>query len=160
REMAVRAALGAGRTRIIRQLLTESLLLAIVGGIGGVLIAIWGIDALIAISPDQLPRLHMVSLDKNILAFSMALTLLTGLLFGFMPAAQASRTDLTEALKEGGRGAAGSRSQRMRRVLVTVEVALACVLLAGAGLLLRSFVTLTAQNAGFQADSVLTFKLY
>jgi predicted permease len=160
REITIRVALGAGRNRIIRQLITESIILAILGGVGGVLIAVWGVDLLIAMAPDKLPRLHMVSLDKNVLAFSLGLTFITGLLFGITPAIQGSRSDLTEALKEGGRSGTGFRSQRLRRTLVTVEVALAFVLLTGAGLLLKSFITLTAQNPGFQSEGILTVGLW
>jgi len=141
-------------------LLTESLLLAVLGGAGGIVIAIWGIDVLIALSPDKLPRLQMIRLDTNILAFSMTLTLATGLLFGLAPAAQSSRPNLTVALKEGGRSGTSAGSQRLRRTLVIVEVALAFALLSGAGLLLRSFITLTAQKPGFQAKGVLTMGLW
>ena len=157
REMAVRAALGAGRRRLIRQLLTESLLIAALGGGTGLLLANWLIDALVALGPSQLPRLHAVTVDWQILAFTLGVTLLTGLLFGLAPALQGAKLNLNELLKEGGRGGSGgSRQRRLRDALVAAEVALAFVLLVGAGLLLRSFLKLQQTDPGFRPTGVLT----
>jgi putative ABC transport system permease protein len=155
REVAVRAALGAGRWRIARQLLTESLLLAIAGGVAGILLAHWAIDALRAFGPEALPRLQAVTLDLRILLFTLCITLLTGLFFGLVPALQSGRVDLNEILKEGGRSSSGQR-RRLRDVLVVTEVALALALLAGAGLLLRSFWKLQQTDPGFNPERVLT----
>jgi predicted permease len=160
REMAVRAALGAGRRRIIRQLLTESLLLSTLGSACGILLAKWAIDALRLFGPQQLPRLQAVSIDGQILLFTLALTLLTSVLFGLAPALQSGRINLNEMLKEGGRsGTGGRRQRRLRNALVIVEVALALVLLVGAGLLMRSFWKLQQADPGFQAGQVLTTSL-
>ncbi|MFY9609350.1 MAG: ABC transporter permease [Blastocatellia bacterium] len=160
REMAVRAALGAGRMRLIRQLLTESLLIAVLGGVAGLLLANWLIDALIALGPSQLPRLQAVTIDWQILGFTLAVTLLTGLLFGLAPALQGAKLNLNELLKEGGRGGAGgARQRRLRDALVAAEVALALVLLVGAGLLLRSFLKLQQTDPGFKPEGVLTMSL-
>jgi predicted permease len=159
REMAVRSAVGAGRGRIVRQLLTESLLLAVISGAAGILLAQWAIDALGALGPEQLPRLQAVSIDGRILLFTLALTLLTGVLFGLAPALQAGQVNLNELLKEGGRSGAGNRQRRLRDALVVVEVALALVLLVGAGLLVRSFWKLQQVDSGFDHERVLTANL-
>ncbi|MFL6276642.1 MAG: ABC transporter permease [Blastocatellia bacterium] len=160
REMAVRASLGAGRMRLVRQLLTESLLIAVLGGAAGLLLAGWLIDALIALGPSQLPRLQAVKMDWQILGFTLAVTLLTGLLFGLVPAWQGAKLNLNELLKEGGRGGTGgARQRRLRNVLVAAEVALALILMVGAGLLLRSFVKLQQIDPGFNPEGVLTMKL-
>src|SRR5574341_875162 len=159
REMAVRSAVGAGRGRIVRQLLTESLLLAMVSSAVGILLAQWAIDALGALGPEQLPRLQAVSIDGRILLFTLALTLLTGVLFGLAPVLQAGQVNLNELLKEGGRGGAGVRQRRLRDALVVVEVALALVLLVGAGLLARSFWKLQQADSGFDHERVLTANL-
>ena len=160
REVAVRAALGAGRWRIVRQLLTESVLLAFLGGAAGVLLAKWLIAALNVLSQEQLPRLQAVTLDGRILLFTLALTLLTGVLFGLAPALQAGQLDLNEVLKEGGRSGGTSRRQRrLRDALVIAEVALALVLLVGAGLLMRSFWKLQQTDPGFNSEHVLTASL-
>src|SRR5262245_1697378 len=155
REIAVRAAVGAGRGRIVRQLLTESLLLAMVGGGVGILLAQWAIDALRALGPEQLPRLQAVSIDGRILLFTLGVTLLTGVLFGLAPAFQAGQFNLNALLKEGGRSGGGQR-RRLRDALVITEVALALALLAGAGLLIRSFWKLQQNDPGFNPDRVLT----
>ncbi|MCI0389445.1 MAG: ABC transporter permease [Acidobacteria bacterium] len=157
REIAVRAALGAGRARIIRQLLTESLLFAVIGGLAGLYLAKLAIDALIALGPAQLPRLHMVGIDGSILAFTLGISMLTGVLFGLAPALQSLKLNLYDLLKEGGRsGSSGARQRRLRNALVIAEVALALVLLIGAGLLMRSFLKLQQTDPGFKPDGVLT----
>ncbi len=159
REIAIRTSVGAGRGRIVRQLLTESLLLAVISSTLGILLAQWAIDALSLLGPEQLPRLQAVSLDGRILLFTLGLTLLTGFLFGLAPALQAGNVNLIELLKEGGRGGASNRQRRLRDILVVVEVALALVLLVGAGLLIRSFWKLNQTNPGFTPANVLTSSL-
>jgi predicted permease len=157
KEIAVRTALGAGRLRLIRQMLTESLLIAVAGGVAGLLVARWGIEALIALGPKQIPRLHMLSLDWRTFAFALTASLLTGALFGLAPALQISKVNLNESLKEGGRGSSGgSRHNRLRGLLVIAEVSLAFVLLIGAGLLMRTFFYLQNVDPGFNPDRVLT----
>lgn len=160
REMAIRIALGASRMRVIRQLLTESLLLALMGGAVGLLVATWGVHALLAASPLDIPRLKEVGLDKSVLLFAAIVSLLTSMMFGLAPAVQATRGSTGEALKEGGRGAAtGVARNRVRAVLVVTEVALSLVLLVGAGLLSKSFIMLREVKPGFDADRVLTTNL-
>ena len=160
KEVAIRAALGANRWRVVRQLLTESILLSLVGGAVGLLIAYWGVDALVATLPDSqlnaLPFLKSLRLDSTILAFSFGLSLMTGLVFGLAPAIQSSRPDLNEVLKEGGRTAAGGAKHRLRSVLVTTEIALAVVLLVGAGLMMKSLLKLLQSDVGFNPQNVLT----
>ncbi|MGH9331582.1 MAG: ABC transporter permease [Vicinamibacterales bacterium] len=155
REMAVRTALGAGRVRLVRQLLAESLLLAAIGGCLGVLLAMWGVGALVAASPAGFPRVDTIGVNWAVLAFTLAITLATGLVFGLAPALHASRADLSAGLREGGRGQAGGGGRTLRRLLVVAETALALVLLAGAGLLLRSFVHLQAVDRGFHSSNVI-----
>jgi len=158
REIAVRVALGAAPRRLMRQLMTESLLLALVGGALGILFALWGVPALLSLNPRYLPPTATVGLDPAVLAFALLVSLGTGLVFGFMPALQVARSDLHESLKEGGRGAVGERrSMALRRGLVVTTMALALTLLAGAGLLIRSFARVTAIQPGFRADHLLTF---
>jgi len=160
REMAIRAALGAGRGRVVRQLITESLLLAVAGGAGGWLLARWGVGLLLSVGPADLPRLESLSFDGRVFGFTVVLALATGLLFGLLPALQVARPDLTDALKDGGKGATESAGQRrVRGWLVTAEVALAVVLLVGAGLLLRSFAKLTAVDPGFRPEHVIAADL-
>jgi putative ABC transport system permease protein len=160
KEIAVRAALGASRLRVVRQLLTESLLLSTVGGGVGLLLGIWLTDFLVSISPANTPRLETVHLDGRVLLFTLAVTFLIGLLFGLAPAWQASRVNLNEALKEGGRGfSEGWRRNRVRKVLVVSEVALSLMLLIGAGLLVKSFLLLRGTDAGFDAENVLTMRV-
>jgi putative ABC transport system permease protein len=157
REVAVRAALGASRARMIRQFLTESLVLASFGGAGGVLLALWGTNLLVSLGPTHLPRLETVALDVRVLAFTLGISLLTGFAFGLAPALKASRRDLTESLREGERGATeGSQRGLLRNVLIASEFALALVLLIGAGLMLRSFAALEAIDPGFDPRRVLT----
>jgi len=158
REIAVRVALGASPRRLMRQLLTESVLLSLVGGLVALLLAAWGLPALLALNPDSLPRGAAVRLDPRVLGFTLAVSLVAGLLFGLIPALQLGRSDVHESLKEGGRGAVGERhSLALRRALVVTTVALALALLAGAGLLIRSFSRLMAVDPGFQPDHLLTF---
>jgi predicted permease len=157
RELALRAAIGAGRGRIVRLLLTESMLLAVCGGLLGVLAAWWGVRALVALSGQFLPRAADVQVDAGVLAFAVVITLLTGALFGLWPALRASRgTGTAATLREDARGSVGSgAANRARAALVTVEVAVAVVLVVGAGLMLRSFERLTAVDPGFRPDNVL-----
>ena len=156
REIAVRIALGARRPRLLRQLLTESVLLALAGGVAGLLLGAWGLRALLAAVPDNLARANTVGIDGQIFAFTAALTLLTGVIFGLAPALQVSKPDLNETLKEGGRsGGGGARAQHMRSALVVAQVALSLVLLVGAGLMLRSFAELQASSPGVEPAGVV-----
>jgi len=159
REMAVRAALGAGRWRIARELLTESLLLSLAGGGLGLLLAVWGVQALGQWSDAGQAATQGIGMDAWVLAFTLGVSVITGLVFGLAPAVQAWRTDVNAALKEEGRGATGGHRHRLRHLLVVSEVALALVLLIGAGLLLKSFSRLTQVNAGFRSEGVLTFQI-
>ena len=158
REMAIRGALGASRSRVVRLLLTESVLLAVVGGAVGLLLAFWSLDVLVSLKPANLPRLAEIGINRTVFLFTFAVSVLTGLLFGVAPAWQVSKSDLNEGLKEsGGRGGTDSpRRQRVRALLVISEVALSLVLLIGAGLMIRSFSRLLAVDPGFKADHVLT----
>jgi putative ABC transport system permease protein len=159
REMAVRSALGAGRLRIVRQFLTESALLAIIGGGLGLALAKWGVDAILAISPEGvIPRVAEIGLDRSVLLFTGVVSILTGVLFGLAPALQASRPDVQEALKEMGRGATGRR-RLLRSVMVVLEIAMTLVLLVGAGLMIRSFYRLQQVNPGFSTENTLSFDL-
>jgi len=160
REMALRAALGASRRRIARQLLTESMLIAVAGGAAGVLLANWVVAILVSLAPRGLSELRTVHLDLRVLAFTAALVLVTGILFGIAPALDATRRDVNESLKEEGRSAGQSgRGNWLRRIFVVAETALALVLLIGAGLLIRSFSRLQAVSPGFDPHNLLTMKL-
>ncbi len=157
-EFAIRTALGAGRRRIIRQLLTESVLLAVGGGGIGLILAVWGTKAAIGALPMALPRASEIGLDVRVLVFTAAISLLAGILFGLAPTLKTLKPDLHETLKEGGRGASGAH-HRAHSVFVMVEMALALVLLAGAGLMIRSLTRLWNVNPGFDPEHVLTFGL-
>ena len=160
KEIAIRTALGASRGRVIRQLLTESLLLGAAGGAVGLLLGYWGVDLIVAVSPPDTPRLAEIGMDRQVLLFTLAISLLTGLLFGLAPALQASKPDLNDALKEGGRGGSdGGRLSRMRGVLVVAEVALSLVVLIGAGLLVKSFFRLQDVKPGFDPANLLIFSV-
>jgi putative ABC transport system permease protein len=159
KEIAIRTALGASRWRIVRQLLTESVLLSVLGGGLGLLLAVWGTDLLTKVVPaDRVPRLDTAGIDLKVLGFTMLVAILTGVVFGLAPALQASKTDLNESLKEGDRGSTGNR-HRVRSVLVVSEVALALVLLIGAGLLVKSFWRLQTVETGFDSSNLLTMQL-
>jgi putative ABC transport system permease protein len=162
KEMNVRAALGASRSRLIRQSLTESLLLAALGGAAGLLLAFWGVGLLNRLIPyTALNRAQDFRLDLSVLGFTLAITLLTGLVSGLLPALRSSKLDLTRALNESGRSAtAGAREGRLRSLLVTSEIALAVVLLVGAGLMIRSVVRLHTVDRGLKADHVLTMQIF
>ena len=160
REISIRAALGATRARLLRQFLTENLLLAFVGGIAGLLLSVWGIDLLRAFGPDNVPRLQDVAVDRWVLVWTALISLGSGLLFGIAPAWHGARMDLNSTLKEGGRTAgetAGAR--RVRGVLVVSEVALALILLVGAGLLIRSFMRLQQVDPGFSPDQIISMRV-
>ncbi len=160
KEIAIRCSLGAGAGRVLRQMLAESLLLAAMGGALGILLAAWGLRVLMLPHPANLPRLDEVRLDARVLAFTVGLSVVTGLLFGLVPALRAARPNLTEALKDSRRGgSAGGGHHRLHNVLVTVEAAFAVVLLAGAGLLLRSFQRLENVNPGFDTRNVLAMRV-
>jgi putative ABC transport system permease protein len=156
KEFSIRSALGATRWRLIRQLLTESLLLGFIGGLGGVIIAASGLKLLLRMQPGNLPRLHDVHLDGRVLVFTLFVSLGTGLVFGLVPALQATRTNLSESLKREGRGmTAGRRRHRLRSGLVIAEVALSLILLVDAGLMIRSFVRVNSQPPGYQTSHLL-----
>ncbi|HEX4322590.1 MAG TPA: ABC transporter permease [Acidobacteriaceae bacterium] len=160
REVAVRLALGAQRSRLIRQMLTESLLISLLGGGLGVLLAIEGVQVLVSLLPAGFPRASEIHVNAPVLLFTLLISVVTGILFGVAPALQASRTDPSRALHEGGRGATGSgRQKKLRSLLVISEVSLACVLLIGAGLMLRSFLNLMHLDPGFRQDHALTASL-
>jgi putative ABC transport system permease protein len=160
REMAIRTALGASRWRLVRQNLTESLLLALLGGGFGLLLSVWGMDLILAFKPGNLPRLDEISLDGRVLLFTALITLASGLLFGLAPAIQSGRANLNSALKEGGRNdTEGFGKRRLRNLLVVSEFALALMLLVGAGLMIRSFLSLQKVNPGFDASHVITMQV-
>ena len=158
KEIAIRSALGASRLRVVRQLLTESIVLAAVGGAIGLLLAFWGIKSLLALAPEDLPRIKDVVIDLRVLGFTLIVTMVTGIIFGLAPALQASNPNLNETLKEAGRGTTAGR-HRVRSGLVVVEVALALMLLVSSGLLIRSFLSLQRVNPGFDASNALTMNI-
>lgn len=158
REVAIRAALGASRWRLVRQLLVESMLLALIGGAGALLLALWGMDSLLALSPAELPRFNEIKLDGQVFVFALLISVLAGLLFGLLPALHGSKVNLSEALKDGGWRIPFGRSFRYARSLLVVsEIALALVLMIGAGLLVNSFIRLRSIDVGFSPENTLTF---
>jgi putative ABC transport system permease protein len=160
REIAIRSAIGATRTRIAMQLLTESMILSLLSGCVGLLVAAWGIDLLVAIAPPTLPRIEAIGLDTPVLLFTLLLSLATGIIFGLVPAIAASRTNLAETLNDASRGSTEGRTRgRLRNALVIGEIALSLVLLVGAGLLIRSFVQLINVSSGFDYHDVAVAQL-
>ena len=160
KEIAIRAALGAGGWRIFRQLLTESLLLSLAGGALGLLLAAWGIPLLLSLSPQNLPRVNAIGLNGTVLGFTVLVSMLTGAIFGLAPALKVSNPDLIEALKDGGKSSTTSASRnRLRAALVVGEIAIALMLLVGAGLLVNSFIRLNRVELGFNPDNVLSASL-
>jgi len=159
KEIAIRAAMGASRTRVLRQMLTESILLSAIGGVAGLLLGIWLTDVLMSMLPEGAPRLEQVGIDYRVLTFALGVSALTGILFGIVPALQASKLNVTSALKEGGRSGEGHRRTSARSLLLIGEVALSLMLLAGAGLLIKSFLRLQEVRPGFNAHNVLTAHL-
>lgn len=158
KEIRIRTALGASRLRVVRQLLTESVALSVIGGALGLLLAMWGADLLLAVMPNNVPWVTEIALDRNVFGFTLAASVVTGIVFGLAPALQASSPDLNETLKEGGRGSTGG-GQRARSALVVSEVALALVLLIGAGLMLKTLSRLQRIDAGFKPRNLLTMTL-
>ena len=159
KEISVRAALGASPARITMQLLIESVVLSLLAGAVGLLLASWGIDALLAFAPSDIPRLDTVSMDGRVLLFTTLLSLFTGIAFGLAPAISASRPNLTEALKEGTRGSTEGKRNRLRSILVVSAVALSLMLLAGAGLLLRSFIHVTGIDPGYDHRNAISLEI-
>jgi putative ABC transport system permease protein len=159
KEIAIRAAMGASRTRVLRQMLTESILLSAIGGIAGLVLSIWLTDLLMSMLPEGAPRLEQIGIDYRVLAFALGVSALTGILSGIVPALQASKLDLTSALKEGGRGGEGHRRTSARSLLLIGEVALSLMLLVGAGLLIKSFLRLQEIRPGFNSHNVLIANL-
>ncbi|MBC7788537.1 MAG: ABC transporter permease [Anaerolineae bacterium] len=161
REVALRVALGASRGRIVRQLLTESMLIALAAGALGILIAVWWVDLMVASIPEEMPYWITFGVDKVGLLYTFLLSIATGLLFGILPALRASRPDLHASLKEGGRGASGgARSHRLRSALVMSQLALSVILLVGASLMVKSFLAMSRANAGFETARLLTMRTY
>jgi putative ABC transport system permease protein len=156
KEIAVRVALGANRWRIVRQLLTESLALSLIGGVLGLLLAWWGTAALVRLIPEDLPRLSEIGMNYRVFGFTLLMSAVTGIVFGLAPALQASKIELTEALKEGGRAGGSSGRARLRNSLVVAEIAVAMILLVSAGLLLKTFRKLQQVDLGFNPSQVLT----
>jgi len=160
KELAIRASLGASRGRLIRQLMLESLPLGLLGGGAGLLLAVWGIEALVSMLPASVPRYNAITIDARVLVFTLGVSLLTTLIFGLLPAFQIARVDVQNALNESGRSGTSSRRQgRLRDLLVAVEMALALVLLIGAGLMIQSFMKLRLVDTGFSAQNVLTMRI-
>ncbi len=165
KEIAVRAALGASRWRLVRQMLTESVFLSVLGGAVGIWIAAWSLYAVRTINPGNIPRLADVTIDGTVLAFTLAVSVLTGIVFGLVPALRVSRTDLNTTLKAGGRsgtdgGGLHATRDKLRGLLVTVEIALSLMLLVGAGLLVRSFARLQNVAPGFNPDHVISMQSF
>src|ERR1700757_905479 len=159
KEIAIRAAMGASRTRVLRQMLTESILLSVIGGAAGLVLSIWLTGLLMSMLPEGAPRLEQIGIDYRVLTFALGVSALTGVLFGIVPALQASKLDVTSALKEGGRSGEGHRRTSARNLLLIGEVALSLMLLVGAGLLIKSFLRLQEVRPGFNAHNVLIANL-
>ena len=159
KEIAIRTALGAGRWRVVRQLLTEAVLLASAGGALGLLLAVWSLSALRWLNPGNIPRMQDIEVDGRVLVFTFVVVVLTGILFGLAPALRSSRVNLNEVLKEGGRSVVGSGSHRLRNLLVIAEMALSLMLLVGAGLLIRSFIRVQQVAPGFDPHNVLSMRM-
>ncbi len=159
REVALRCALGAGRSRIIRQFLTEATIVAVLGGLLGTLLAVFGIRALISIMPPNFPQVHEIGLSPRVLLYTAALTMLTGIIFGLAPAIQSSNSKMTDTLKEGGRGGTGNRGAKLRKTLVVGEVAMALVLLVSSALLVQGFARIRLADLGFDRTDVLTMQV-
>jgi putative ABC transport system permease protein len=159
KEIAIRAAMGASRLRVLRQMLTESILLSAIGGVAGLVLSIWSTDVLMSMLPEGAPRIEQVGIDYRVLTFALGVSALTGILFGIIPALQASKLDVSSALKEGGRTGEGHRRTSARSLLLIGEVALSLMLLVGAGLLIKSFLRLQEVRPGFNAHNVLTARL-
>ena len=159
KEIAIRAAMGASRSRVLRQMLTESILLSAIGGVAGLVLGIWLTDVLMSMLPEGAPRIGQIGIDYRVLTFALGVSALTGILFGIVPALQTSKLDVTNALKEGGRSGQAHRRTSARSVLLIGEVALSLMLLVGAGLLIRSFLRLQEVRPGFNAHNVLTAQL-
>jgi putative ABC transport system permease protein len=158
KEVSIRSALGASRLRVIRQMLTESVLLALLGGMLGLVLSFWGTKAFVTLAPQGYPQGKEITMDGRVLAFTLAISLLTGIAFGLAPALRASKTDLTDSLKEGGRGSSGGSRYRTRSIFVVAEVALALVLLVSAGLMMNTFLRVLHASPGFRTDRVLTLE--
>ncbi|HKP85374.1 MAG TPA: ABC transporter permease [Blastocatellia bacterium] len=159
KEVAIRTALGAGRLRLVRQLLTESLLISVVGGALGLLLAVWGRDLLLAFSPGNIPRFDEISIDGRVFGFTLGVTILTTLIFGLIPALASSKVDLTLSLKEGGQKGSSAQHNRARSLFVVLEIAFALVLLIGAGLMIKSFLRLQQVHPGFNTENLLTLRV-
>jgi len=159
REIALRAALGAGRVRIVRQLLTEAMIVSLLGGLLGVVMSIGGIRGFVAVMPSWFPRVDEIGLDGRVLLFALLVTIVTGILFGIGPALQSSRSNITDTLKEGGRGNVGNKGDRLRKALVVAEVSLSLALLVASALLVKGFLRLQTADFGWDEENVLTFRL-
>ena len=159
REIAVRGALGAGRGRILQQLLTEAMIVSLLGGVFGVALSLAGIRGFVSLMPSWFPRVDEIGLDARVLLFAVIITLLTGVVFGIGPALQSSRSNITETLREGGRGSLGTRSDRLRKILVVSEVALSLILLVASTLLVKGFLRLQTADFGWNEENLLTFRV-
>src|SRR4029079_12744193 len=160
REFAIRAALGARRARVVRQFLTESVLLSLIGGAVGLALAVWVVRALVLLMPKDMPRIEEIKLDYRVVLFTLGTSLLTGIIFGLAPAFQAAKTNLNDVLKEAGRsGSETSKRLRLRNLLVVSEFALSLVLLIGAGLMVKSLLRLQEVKPGFDSSNLLTMRI-
>jgi putative ABC transport system permease protein len=160
REIAIRMALGADRLRVIRQLLTENILLSVIGGMLGLLLALWGVELLLALGPENIPRLKEINIDYRVFGFTFALSVITGIVFGLAPAMQTFKINLNDQLKEGGRSMADGSQKHFRSTLVVFEIAISLVLLIGAGLMIKSFGYLIGTDPGFKSNNLLTMTIF